>query len=105
MHIGMVGLGRMGANMRDRLRAAGHDVVGYDTDISRSDVSSLADLIAALVARRLLWVMVPAGDITRATIRELAGLAASGDLVIDRSEERRVGKECRCRRRTSPYKE
>src|SRR5690625_1013457 len=83
MHIGMVGLGRMGANMRDRLRAAGHDVIGYDTDTSRSDVSSLADLIAALEAPRLLWVMVPAGDITRATIRELAGLAASGDLVID----------------------
>lgn len=83
MHIGMVGLGRMGANMRDRLRAAGHVVTGYDTDPARSDVANLAELITAVPTPRLLWVMVPAGQITRDTIGELATLASSGDLVID----------------------
>lgn len=83
MHIGMVGLGRMGANMRDRLRAAGHEVTGYDTDPARSDVANLAELITAVPTPRLLWVMVPAGQITRDTIGELATLASSGDLVID----------------------
>ena len=66
MHIGMVGLGRMGGNMRDRIRAAGHEVTGFDADPEISEVGSLADLVAALPAgERIVWVMVPAGAPTR----------------------------------------
>ena len=83
MHIGMVGLGKMGANMRDRLRAAGHDVTGYDTDAGRSDVATLAELVGSLPVPRLVWVMVPAGEATSSTITELAGLLGAGDLLID----------------------
>jgi 6-phosphogluconate dehydrogenase len=80
----MVGLGRMGGNMAERLRRAGHEVVGYDRDPSVSDVASLADLVAALgEPPRAAWVMVPAGEPTRATIAELAELLGAGDLIID----------------------
>ena len=72
MHLGMVGLGRMGANMRDRLVAGGHTVTGYDRDPGLSDVAGLADLVAALERPRHVWVMVPAGAATRFTIDELA---------------------------------
>lgn len=84
MRIGLVGLGRMGANIRDRLRAAGIDVTGYDRNPEVSDVASLADLVAALPGgERIVWVMVPAGDLTHAVIDELRGLLDAGDLVID----------------------
>jgi 6-phosphogluconate dehydrogenase len=79
----MIGLGRMGGNMADRLRAAGHTVVGYDRDPNVSDVASLEDLVAALPAPRTVWVMVPAGAPTQSTIDELAGLLEPGDLVIE----------------------
>ena len=59
MQLGLIGLGRMGGNMRDRLRAAGHEVVGYDPRPEVSDVDSLASLAAALDAPRVVWVMVP----------------------------------------------
>ena len=58
MHIGMVGLGKMGGNMRTRLRRAGIEVTGYDRDPSVSDVGSLADLVSALEAPRIVWVML-----------------------------------------------
>ncbi|MBO0771499.1 MAG: decarboxylating 6-phosphogluconate dehydrogenase [Actinobacteria bacterium] len=83
MQIGMIGLGRMGGNMAERLRHAGHEVVGYDRDPGVSDVASLAELVRRLEAPRTVWVMVPAGGPTRETIRELGGLLAAGDLVID----------------------
>lgn len=84
MRIGLVGLGRMGANMRDRMRRAGIDVTGYDNNPEVSDVASLADLVAVLPpGDRIVWVMVPAGAITHAVIEELTGLLAPGDLVID----------------------
>ncbi|WP_026454813.1 phosphogluconate dehydrogenase (NAD(+)-dependent, decarboxylating) [Saccharomonospora iraqiensis] len=86
--LGLVGLGRMGANMRDRVRAAGHEVVGYDRDPDLADAASLADLVAALPAPRIVWVMVPAGEPTRNTITELAGLLETGDLLIDGGNSR-----------------
>jgi len=79
----MVGLGRMGANMRDRLVAAGHVVIGYDTDPARGDAATLADLVERLDAPRHVWVMVPAGPATRFTIEQLAMLLQPEDLVVD----------------------
>ncbi len=83
MQLGMVGLGRMGANMAERLRRGGHDVVGYDRNPDVSDVGSLSELVRKLVAPRTAWVMVPAGDPTEQTIEELAGLLEAGDLIVD----------------------
>jgi 6-phosphogluconate dehydrogenase len=83
VHIGLVGLGKMGANMRSRLRDAGIEVTGYDRNPEVSDVESLSGLVAALPAPRLVWVMVPAGAPTTATIGDLAALLEPGDLVID----------------------
>ena len=87
MHIGLVGLGKMGGNMRTRLRNAGHTVVGYDRNPDLADVGSLADMVAALPGPdggpRVVWVMVPAGDPTRETVKELGELLGEGDLVVD----------------------
>ena len=88
MHLGLVGLGKMGANMRDRLRAAGHLVVGFDHNHEISDVVSLQALVQALPAPRVVWVMVPAGEPTRETVDLLAGLLAPDDLVIDGGNSR-----------------
>jgi 6-phosphogluconate dehydrogenase len=78
----------MGFNMRERLRRAGHEVVGYDRNAEISDTASLADLVKRLEAPRTVWVMVPAGDATRDTIRELSGELSTGDLVIDGGNSR-----------------
>ncbi|QIZ35285.1 phosphogluconate dehydrogenase (NAD(+)-dependent, decarboxylating) [Saccharopolyspora sp. ASAGF58] len=83
MQLGLVGLGRMGFNMRERLRAAGHDIVGYDRNPDVSDVASIAELVQKLAGPRIVWIMVPHGDPTRQTVEELAGLLSSGDLVIE----------------------
>lgn len=83
MQLGLVGLGRMGFNMRERLRAAGHDVVGYDRNPDVSDVASIAELVQKLAGPRIVWIMVPHGDPTRQTVEELAGLLSPGDLVIE----------------------
>ena len=83
MEIGLVGLGKMGGNMRTRLRNGGHTVVGYDRNPDVSDVAGLAELVEALPSPRVVWVMVPAGDPTRETIRELGELLGEGDLVVD----------------------
>ncbi|HEY8533326.1 MAG TPA: decarboxylating 6-phosphogluconate dehydrogenase [Micromonospora sp.] len=82
MQLGLVGLGRMGGNMRERLRAAGHEVIGFDQNPEVSDVASLAELVARLTAPRAVWVMVPAA-VTGATIDELAALLSPGDIVVD----------------------
>ena len=87
MQLGMVGLGRMGGNMADRLREAGHTVVGYDRDPAVSQVKSLAELTAALETPRAIWIMVPAG-VTDATIDELAPLLGEGDIIIDGGNSR-----------------
>ena len=79
VHLGMVGLGRMGATMRDRLVAAGHTVTGYDRDPGLSDVAGLADLVAALERPRHVWVMVPAGAATRFTCLLYTSDAADED--------------------------
>jgi len=84
MKIGLVGLGKMGANMAERIRGAGHEVVGYDRDPDVSEVASIADLVGALGdAPRVVWSMVPSGDPTEDTIATLADLLGTGDLVID----------------------
>ncbi len=88
MQLGLIGLGKMGGNMRDRLRAAGHDVVGYDPRPDVTDVESLEALAAALAAPRVVWVMVPSGDATRSTVRSLADVLSAGDLVIEGGNSR-----------------
>ncbi|MCI0685886.1 MAG: decarboxylating 6-phosphogluconate dehydrogenase [Sporichthyaceae bacterium] len=88
MEIGLVGLGRMGGNMRERLRRAGHTVVGYDRNPELADVPSLDELVAKLAAPRVVWVMVPAGEPTRQTVRHLGELLESGDVVIEGGNSR-----------------
>jgi 6-phosphogluconate dehydrogenase len=88
MHLGLVGLGKMGGNMRTRLQRAGHTVVGYDRNAEVSDVGSLEELVKALPSPRVVWVMVPAGDPTRETIRALGDLLEEGDLVVDGGNSR-----------------
>ena len=88
MQLGLIGLGKMGGNMRERLRRAGHEVVGFDRNPEVTDVASLDELVGALHAPRTVWVMVPAGDITRAVVRELADRLTPGDLVIDGGNSR-----------------
>jgi len=79
----MIGLGRMGWGMTGRLRERGHEVVGFDFSPDRRDVASATDLVAALEPPRAVWVMVPSGKPAEATVVELAGLLAAGDLVVD----------------------
>ncbi len=83
MDIGLIGLGKMGGNMRERMRNAGLTVVGFDRNPDVSDVSSLEELVEKLPSPKVVWVMVPAGDPTKATIEELGGLLSEGDLVVD----------------------
>src|SRR5215203_669888 len=83
MHIGLIGLGKMGGNMRTRMRNAGHTVVGYSRDPEVRDVDSLRALVDALPSPKVVWVMIPAGDATRSTIADLKELLGEGDLVVD----------------------
>jgi 6-phosphogluconate dehydrogenase len=87
-HIGLIGLGRMGGNMRTRLENAGLTVTGYDTNPEISDVATVDELIAALPSPRVVWVMVPAGEVTDAVVTELGGKLSEGDLVIDGGNSR-----------------
>jgi 6-phosphogluconate dehydrogenase len=73
----------MGANMVERLRRGGHEVIGYDRNPAVSEVASLAELVSKLVPPRTAWVMVPAGDPTEQTIQELSTLLGKGDLIVD----------------------
>lgn len=82
-HVGIIGLGKMGGNMRERMRAAGLTVTGYDPNAEVSDVAELSDLVDALPSPRIVWVMVPSGPITDSVISDVAALLEPGDLVID----------------------
>ncbi len=88
MDIGLVGLGKMGGNMRDRLREAGHTVVGFDRNPDVSDGGSLEELVEQLPTPKVVWVMVPSGDPTRETVRALGELLDEGDLVVDGGNSR-----------------
>ena len=83
MKVGMVGLGKMGGNMAERLRAAGHEVVGYDAFSEATQVPSLEALVAALEPPRVVWVMVPAGAPTEDTVVALGALLQPGDVVVE----------------------
>ena len=83
MKIGMIGLGKMGGNMAERVRRAGHEVVGFDHHPERRDVDSVPALVEALSAPRIVWVMVPSGEPTRATVKELVDLLEPGDVIVE----------------------
>ena len=83
MKLGMVGLGKMGSAMAERLRRGSHEVIGYDRNPDVTEVGSLKELLEFLEPPRTVWVMVPSGDPTEATLKELAGLASPGDILID----------------------
>ncbi|GIM83893.1 decarboxylating 6-phosphogluconate dehydrogenase [Salinispora arenicola] len=87
MQLGLVGLGRMGGNMRERLRAAGHEVIGYDNRPELSDVANLGELAKKLDAPRAVWVMVPVG-VTDDTIAKVADVLGTGDIIIDGGNSR-----------------
>ena len=83
MHVGLVGLGKMGFNMRERLRAKGLEATGFDRNPDVTDVADLAELVEALPTPRVVWVMVPSGPITDDVVKDLSELLSEGDLVID----------------------
>src|SRR3954454_6352309 len=88
MELGLIGLGKMGGNMRERLRRAGHTVIGYDRNPEVSDADSLEAMVKGLPSPRVVWVMVPAGEPTRATVKELAESMSEGDIIIDGGNSR-----------------
>jgi len=88
MHIGLVGLGKMGGNMRTRLRNGDITVVGFDRNPDVTDVGSLAELVEQLPSPRVVWVMVPSGEITRATVTDLIELLGEGDVIVDGGNSR-----------------
>src|SRR5258708_6350417 len=92
MQIGIVGLGRMGANIARRLMRSGHDCVVFDANLEASlalgkegakSAAALQDLVKRLEAPRNVWLMLPAGAVTETAIAELAGLLAANDTIID----------------------
>lgn len=102
MELGLVGLGKMGGNMRERIRRAGHTVIGYDRNPDLADVHSLEELVAELKGPRVVWVMVPAGAATQSTIDELADLLSPGDVVVDGGT--RAGRTTRSTPRSWPLR-
>ncbi|MFI1443939.1 NAD(P)-binding domain-containing protein, partial [Streptomyces fructofermentans] len=88
MQLGLIGLGKMGGNMRERIRRAGHTVIGYDRNPALCDVGGLAELVRSLEAPRVVWVMVPAGAATQSTVDELGELLEPGDVVVDGGNSR-----------------
>ena len=88
MRIGFIGLGKMGFNMRQRLRDAGHEVFGYDRNPDVADVDSIEAMVAALPAPRVVWSMLPAGQITHDTIVDLSGRLESGDVIVEGGNSR-----------------
>jgi 6-phosphogluconate dehydrogenase len=92
MRIGMIGLGKMGANMTERLLKGGHEVVAYDLSAPALEAAAqkgaetaatLAELAGKLTAPKAAWVMLPAGKVTDSTVEELAGMFSAGDVIVD----------------------
>ena len=92
MQIAMLGLGKMGGNMVQRLLKGGHKVVAYDVDPKRAQelaaqgavaAATIEEVIAALKPPRVVWAMVPSGKITEELIKTLAGKLSKGDVIID----------------------
>jgi 6-phosphogluconate dehydrogenase len=92
MQLAMIGLGKMGGNMTERLMRGGHSVVAFDRDpatvakytaLGASGAKDLADIVKQLASPKIVWIMVPAGKPTDDTIDALAGLLSSGDIIID----------------------
>ena len=92
MKLAMLGLGRMGGNMARRLMAAGHDIVAFDQDADAvaqlagegaEPAGSLAEAAARLGSPAVYWLMLPAGKVTEAVMREVAEVATPGDIVVD----------------------
>jgi 6-phosphogluconate dehydrogenase len=93
MKLGMIGLGRMGANMARRLARAGIEVVAFDANAEAraglaneahtTTATTLEDAVAQLAAPRIVWIMLPAGDITEQTVTTVAGLLSKGDVLVD----------------------
>lgn len=92
MTIGLVGLGKMGLAILERLTRGGHDVVGFDVagdqvarcgELGGSVAPSLEGLVTSLEAPRVVWVMLPAGDPTDQTVRALAKLLRANDVIVD----------------------
>ena len=107
MQLGMVGLGRMGANMTERLLRGGHQVVAFDVDddavrkaasTGAQPASSLEELVSALDPPRVVWTMVPAGEITETTIERVGELLSEGDMVIDGGNSRHTDSIARAER-------
>src|SRR5262245_50166685 len=82
MKLGMVGLGRMGSGMTERLRGDGHEVMTYDPQ-AESTASSVEELARQLEPPRVVWMMIPAGEITESTTNELLGILDRDDVLVD----------------------
>jgi 6-phosphogluconate dehydrogenase len=82
VQLGMVGLGRMGAGMTERLRGDGHEIQTYDPNVE-STAGSLAELASQLEPQRAVWLMIPAGKITEDAFQELLGILGAGDTIVD----------------------
>jgi 6-phosphogluconate dehydrogenase len=83
MQLGMIGLGRMGNGMTERLREGGHEVCTYDPKVEERTAASLEELKGQLEAPRAFWMMIPAGKITEDVFHDLLGLADAGDTIVD----------------------
>jgi len=83
MQLGMIGLGRMGSGMTERLREGGHEVQTYDPNVEARTAESLAELKEQLDAPRAFWMMIPAGKITEDVFQQLLEVADEGDTIVD----------------------
>jgi 6-phosphogluconate dehydrogenase len=83
MQLGMIGLGRMGNGMTERLREAGHEIQTYDPKVESRTAATLEELKSQLESPRRYWLMVPSGDITEAVFQDVLKLAEDGDTIVD----------------------
>jgi len=83
MQLGMIGLGRMGNGMTERLREGGHEIKTYDPNVESRTADSLDELAAQLERPRALWMMIPAGEITEQTFTQLLSVLDEGDTIVD----------------------